>query len=236
MTPPPSWRLLVHEALPSTSDLCRRMAEAGESEGLVILARRQTAGRGTQGRDWASPLGNLYMSVLLRPDAAIGAAPRHALMAAVVVADALAPLLPDPSRLRLKWPNDVLLDGGKLAGLLVEAADDGAGWIDWLTIGFGVNLATAPDLPGRSTACLGPEAPSPEVFAADLLSRLATWCSEPFCAVRDAWLSRGPTLGEPVRLRLGDHEHKGCFDGLGEDGRLLLRIGGVVRAFAAGEI
>ena len=235
MTARPPWRLSIHEALPSTSDLCRERAEAGEPEGLAVLARRQTAGRGTHGRAWLSPPGNLYMSVLLRPGGPIGEAPRHSLLAAVALADALAPLLPEPAGLRLKWPNDLLLEGGKLAGLLAESGATSAGRIDWLVLGMGVNLAAAPQVPGRRTACVGLAAPAPEVFAADVLARLADWRTRDFEDVRAAWLARGPALGAPVDLRLGAATRHGRFAGLAADGSLLLETGDRVSAFAAGE-
>ncbi len=232
---PPVWRLQVYETLASTADLCRSLAAAGEPEGLAILAMQQTAGRGSHGRGWESPPGNLYLSVLLRPVAPMSEAPGWALLASVAVADALSPWLPAPGRLRLKWPNDILLDEGKLAGVLVEAADDGAGRMDWLTIGMGVNLATAPMLSDRPTACVGPTAPPPEILARGVLARLDARRAEAFAVVRAAWLARGPALGNPVRLRLGDEIRHGVFAGLADDGRLLLREGDTVRAFAAGE-
>jgi BirA family biotin operon repressor/biotin-[acetyl-CoA-carboxylase] ligase len=186
-----------------------------------------------------SPPGNLFLSVLLRP---VGSA-RHAgmwgLLGAVAVADAVAPLLPDASALRLKWPNDVLLAGAKLAGLLSEAALGADGDLDWLVIGMGVNLASAPAVPDRPTACVGPGAPSPERFAVDLLARLDAWrmrvLLDGWTPLRAAWLARGPAMGEPISVRLGGETRTGEFAGLAEDGALRLSCDGVVRTFAAGE-
>lgn len=237
--PSPVWRVRVHEALASTSDLCRQLAEAGEPGGLAVLARRQTAGRGTHGRGWESPEGNLYLSVLLRPGGPIATAPRWGLLAAVVVAEALVPLLPEPDLLRLKWPNDVLLGDGKIAGVLAEAAADRQGGLAWLVIGIGVNLASAPSLPDRLAACVGTSAPSADRFAADLLSRLDAWrarlAAEGFAPVRQAWLTRGPAPGTAVALHQGAAVRQGAFAGLDEGGALLLSADGHVRAFAAGE-
>jgi BirA family biotin operon repressor/biotin-[acetyl-CoA-carboxylase] ligase len=236
-----SWRLSVHEALASTSDLCRDRALAGEPAGLAVLARRQTAGRGTKGRRWESPAGNLFLSVLLRPAMPAQDVAQWSLLAAVALADALAPLLPDPRALALKWPNDVLLHGRKLAGILAEGAASG-GRADFLVIGFGVNLAVAPDLPDRPTACLlqAAPAPAPEAFAPALLDQLDRWADvqarEGFAPVRAAWLARGPDRGEPIRLRLGPATWAGAFAGLGADGSLLLAAAGGVRAFVAGEV
>lgn len=236
------WRLAVHDSLPSTSDVCRARAADGEPEGLAVLALRQTQGRGTSGRAWQSPPGNLYLSVLLRPAEPARTAAEWSLLAAVALAGALAPLLPDPLALTLKWPNDVLLHGAKLAGILTESTAVPDGMLDSLVIGFGVNLAAAPDLPDRPTASLAAvaPAPAPEAFARVLLDRLDHWRARRaqvgFAAVRAAWLARGPLPGAPIVLRVGSTTQDGRFAGLGADGSLLLATGSRVRAFAAGEV
>jgi BirA family biotin operon repressor/biotin-[acetyl-CoA-carboxylase] ligase len=207
-----------------------------------VLARRQTHGRGTGGRSWQSPEGNLYLSALLRPQEPARTAGEWSLLAAVALAEALAPLLPDPRALTLKWPNDALLHGAKLAGILTESAAGADGWIDFLIIGIGVNLAVAPALPDRPTACLAAAAPAPvpEAFARTLLTQLDRWravrATQGFAAVREAWLARGPLPGQPIRLHVGGATQEGAFAGLGADGSLLLATGGGVRAFAAGEV
>ena len=114
------FRLECHEVLESTSTLLKQRAEAGAAEGLAIQALRQSAGRGRQGKGWESPAGNLYVSVLLRPGVALREAPQWSFVAAVALAETLNPLLPKAARPRLKWPNDLLLDGAKAAGILVE--------------------------------------------------------------------------------------------------------------------
>ncbi len=177
---PPIWRLQVHEAIGSTSDHCAALAAAGEPAGLAVLALRQTSGRGSRGRGWQSPIGNLSLSVLLRPSGTLGDAGSWPLLVGIAVAEAARPLLPDPAALSLKWPNDVLLRGRKLAGILIDTALDQAGGLRWLIIGIGANLAVAPEVPGRVTACLPDEGvapPPPEAFARDVLDRLAHWHS-----------------------------------------------------------
>ncbi len=237
-----AWRLQVYEALGSTSDLCRTLAIAGEPGPLAILARRQTKGRGTQGREWVSPPGNLFLSVLLRSPEQARDAGQWSLLAGVALAEALRPLLPDPDALRLKWPNDLLLDGAKLAGILVESSATGDGALEWLVIGMGVNLLTAPELPDRRTAALAQVAPPPppEAMARRVLARLSHWWQarllEGFAPVRAAWLEHAPPLGTPLTLRSGGRSVGGNFAGLGRDGSLLLATGGRVHAFAAGEL
>jgi BirA family transcriptional regulator, biotin operon repressor / biotin---[acetyl-CoA-carboxylase] ligase len=238
-----AFRLRVHEALPSTSDLLLRLAEDGEPEGLAILARRQTAGRGTQGRVWEGCAGNLHLSVLLRPREPMRHAPQWSLLAAVALADAIRSHLPDPSLLALKWPNDVLLGGAKTAGILAEAGAAADGSMAWLCLGFGVNLAHAPEVPGRATACLadaGVAPPEPETFAATLLDALdrrrRERMLEGFSPIRAAWLSRGPALDTPLAIRRAGAEITGRFAGLAEDGSLLIAAGGRIQAVASGEV
>lgn len=234
---PTGWRLRIEDSLPSTQDLVLRLAAAGEPEGLALLARRQSAGRGREGRGWDSPAGNLHVSVLLRPSGPARDAPQWSLLAAVALADALAEGLPDPGAIRLKWPNDVLLGEAKLAGMLCETAAGEAGGIEWLVIGWGANLAHAPPLEGRATACLaalGP-APAPEVVAARLLRALEGWREAGFAAVRQAWMARGPAPGARLSLRAGARRVEGLYAGLAEDGSLLLDTGAGPRPFSTGE-
>ncbi len=237
-----AWRLAIHDSLASTSDLCRARALAGEGEGLAVLARRQTAGRGTQGRAWASPAGNLYLSVLLRPAEPARLLGLYALLGAVAVVRALAALLPAPDALSLKWPNDVLLHGRKLAGLLAEGAASADGTIDFLVLGIGVNLAVAPDLPDRPTACLAECAPppAPEAAARAILETLtawrARWEADGFAPVRQEWLRWGPAPGTKLRLRVGGAVRSGRFAGIDDQGGLLLATPEGVAAFAAGEV
>jgi BirA family biotin operon repressor/biotin-[acetyl-CoA-carboxylase] ligase len=237
-----AWRLEAHGELPSTSDVCRARAEAGEPAGLAVLARRQVAGRGRDGRAWESPVGNLSLSVLLRPRLALGEAGAWSLLSGVALAGALAAHLPPAAPIALKWPNDVLLGGAKLAGILIECAADMAGGLEWLVVGMGANLAVAPRVADRLTACLaeyGPP-PAPEAFASELLALLGHWAAvreaEGLAPIRDAWLARGPAMGAPVAFRYGTERIEGTFAGLGEQGSLRLVTAQGVRNFAAGEV
>ena len=237
-----AWRLKVVEVLPSTSDLCRDLAEAGEPDGLAVLARRQTAGRGSRGREWTSPPGNLSLSVLLRAREPARHAGQWALLAGVALAETVAHYLPVPHAIALKWPNDVLLDGRKLAGILVDSAADAEGQLRYVVIGIGVNLAVAPERPDRSTACLAEltAPPAPEDFAERLLGRITRWRGvrlvEGFGPVRTAWHARSQELGSHIAIKHGEGVVGGRYAGLGEDGSLLLQAGGRVRAFTTGEV
>jgi BirA family biotin operon repressor/biotin-[acetyl-CoA-carboxylase] ligase len=238
---PPGWRLRVEAELPSTSDLLRRLAAAGEPDGLAVLARRQTAGRGREGRSWHSEEGNLHVSLLLRPDAPAAEAPRWALLGGVALAEALSAFLPDRDSIRLKWPNDLLLGGAKLAGMLCEgSARDGR--IEWIVLGLGANLARAPDLADRPTTCLAAHAPppDPEAAAVALVGAVERWrrrmAEQGIGPLLDAWQRRGPRQGAELTLRSGAGETTGLYRGLDGDGALLIETDGRTRRFATGEL
>ncbi len=239
-TPPPlTWRLAVHPEVPSTADLVAEAATAGEAEGLAVLALRQTAGRGRAGRAWASPPGNLHLSVLLRPASPAREAGQWSLLAGVALAEAAGAMLADPARLTLKWPNDLLLDGAKCAGILAESSLAPDGTLAWLSLGIGVNLAHAPVLPDRPTAHLG-AAEQPQAFAQSLLERLAQWrdvaLTDGFGPVRAAWQALAMPPGSTLRVRQGAGFVEGLYAGLGEDGSLLLHTENTTRRIIAGEV
>jgi BirA family biotin operon repressor/biotin-[acetyl-CoA-carboxylase] ligase len=237
------FRLECHEVLESTSTLLKQRAEAGAEEGLAIQALQQSAGRGRQGRGWDSPAGNLYLSVLLRPAVALRDAPQWSFVAAVALAETLKPLLPKAARPTLKWPNDLLLDSAKAAGILVETGVAANHELDWICIGIGVNIATKPSLPDRATACLAeflPAPPAPEVLAAQLLQNLAHWhdlrLAQGFAPIRDAWLRHAPAMGAPVSVKRDGALIEGRFAGLSPEGGLLLAKANEVQLILAGEV
>jgi BirA family biotin operon repressor/biotin-[acetyl-CoA-carboxylase] ligase len=209
------------------------LAAAGAEEGLWLRAERQTAGRGRQGRPWVSEPGNLYASTLVRLRPTDPPPATLALVVGVSVWEAItllcsrdgAVLATTPDALRLKWPNDLLLDGAKLAGVLLERAADA------VVIGVGVNLAHHPSLPDRPTTSLAAHAMplDPATLAdtlAEVLARwLARWRGEGLAPVRTAWLDRAHPLGTALTARLPDGEAlDGLFDGLDPDGALTLRL------------
>lgn len=228
------WRHRELAACASTQDLALAAAEAGEPDRLAIRADRQSAGRGRAARAWASEAGNLHLSVLLRPDAPAATLPLWGLLAGVALAEAAAA---HATGISLKWPNDLLRDGAKAGGILVDGASDGAR-IAHLVVGFGVNLAHAPALPDRATAALG--AIPPASFAAALLARLDAWrtrlAAEGAAALRNAWLAFGPSPGSMITLREPAGTQRARFAGLAEDGRLLIETPAGPRAVAAAEV
>ncbi|MCA3313765.1 MAG: biotin--[acetyl-CoA-carboxylase] ligase [Roseomonas sp.] len=237
------FRLECHEVLESTSSLVKQRAEEAAAEGLAIQALRQSAGRGRQGRGWASPAGNLYLSVLLRPEVPLREAPQWSFVAAVALAETLTALLPEAAALKLKWPNDLLLQGAKAAGILVETGVATNNALDWICIGMGVNIATKPSLADRPTAGLAEylgAPPAPAAVAQSLLEGLAHWhgvrLKQGFAPIRDAWLRHAPTMGAPVSVKRDGALIEGNFAGLSPEGGLLLAKDGKVQLILAGEI
>ena len=215
---------------------------AGEvwAEGRWLVARRQTAGRGRQGREWFDGAGNFMGSTVVGLGA--GGPPPASLsfVAALSVRDAAAAVLPDDSALALKWPNDVLLDGGKLSGILLEMVRG------CIVVGIGVNLARAPALPDRKTAALADVILPPplEDFTANLAaafdSRLESWRTYGLGATLHAFLSGSiHAQGSPVTVHDTDGSVlSGSFAGLEDsDGALRLRLAdGSERVIRAGDI
>ncbi|OYV38795.1 MAG: biotin--[acetyl-CoA-carboxylase] ligase [Acidocella sp. 20-61-6] len=228
------WRLEVFEELASTSDLCLARAEAGEPAGLAVLALRQTAGRGSRGRGWLAPVGNLNLSVLLRPDRPVAESGHMALLAGIAVAEAIENAAGIATQ--LKWPNDVLLGGAKLAGILVETSPAVAK-LDWLVLGIGINLAEAPDIPGRATTALRAhgEELAPRDAAAAVLAALARWHERPAEAIRETWLTRAHPLGTELTVQ-GREPRQGRFAGLSPAGELLLACNDRIEPFSTGDV
>ncbi len=230
------WRFETHDTLGSTNDHCIAHAEAGAPDGLAVLAKRQTGARGSRGRSWSEPpAGNLALSVLLRPTATRepGLWP---FVAGLALHDGLEQV--SGADLVLKWPNDLLLGGRKLAGILIERGfgPDGI----WMVIGFGANLRAAPVLPDRVVACLADSgsAPSQEEAAEAVLLALDHWCGvferHGFAPIREAWLARAHPVGTPLRAALpggaeadalangaSGEQREGSFGGIAPDGALL---------------
>ena len=192
------FRLLELGAVGSTNDVARELADQGEPEGLFVQAAEQTAGRGRHGRIWQSPPGNLHASLLLRPTRPLAEVATLSLVAALALAEAVAELSGGAVQPRLKWPNDVQIDGAKVAGILLEAASDARGACSWLIIGMGVNVAAAPgaEVPYATTSLV--EAGLANVTPATLLGALAAamrprldqWLAQGFAGPRPAWLAR----------------------------------------------
>lgn len=213
---------------------------AGEAlrEGMWLIADRQSAGRGRRGREWFDGSGNFMGSTVVRSGPGDPPASTLALLAGLAVHEAVSPLVPPPQRATLKWPNDVMIGGAKLCGILLE------GLSGCVIVGIGVNLAAAPQLPNRETIALSAFGPAPDrdVFAASLARQfdleLERWRSFGLEPMVRRWLASAHPLGTPLLVgEPGDAPLKGSFAGLTSDGALQLRLeDGTCRVIHAGEV
>ena len=229
------WHVVELGAVASTMEEARRRAEAGAVDRTVVRAAQQTGGRGRMGRQWSSPPGNVYMTAILRPDAPTARAAELSIVSAVALADAVASFGGD---VVLKWPNDVLLNGGKVAGVLLEAVAEGS-VLEAVLIGIGVNVASRPELPDRRTSRIeggGADAVF-EALVAALDARYRQWCRDGLGGIRAAWLARGPAIGAPLTIYQGSERLEGRFAGMETDGTLVLALtDGSTRRIASGEV
>jgi BirA family biotin operon repressor/biotin-[acetyl-CoA-carboxylase] ligase len=216
--------ILTVSSTGSTNDDLLRLARDGAVEGTWLRADAQSGGRGRQGRAWQSPPGNLYASTLVLRQRGDPPAASLALVAGIAVYQTVAGFV-SPEQLTLKWPNDLLLDGAKLCGILLEA-NAGA-----VVIGIGINLAHAPalDRPVTSLATANGTAPTPEEALALLGPAFASWLSrwreEGLDTIRREWLDRAHPIGTPLAADDGSGRRiAGLFDGLEPSGALRLRL------------
>lgn len=256
MHPHPSpglfYSALRPDSVGSTNDEARVLADQGAPEGTMVVARRQVSGRGRRGRQWISGEGNFYASLILRPHCSPEAAAQVSFVAGVAVADAVAQCLEEAggraSAVRCKWPNDVLVDGRKVAGLLLESdiqrGGGTKGAVGWVIVGVGINVAHHPaetERPATSlaTVCVGSPAVAmvERAFCESLTRWYDVWSRSGFAPIRQAWLDRAVGIGKSAEVRLQRETLEGVFRGLDADGTLLLEgAGGVVRRVAAGDL
>ncbi|KPF72844.1 hypothetical protein IP69_03095 [Bosea sp. AAP35] len=236
------YRLVVREEVGSTMEEARRALQQGEPGQLWIVARSQNAGRGRHGRQWTSPPGNLYASLLLVDPCEPVRAPQLGFVAGLALHDAAAKVtgLNDP-RLGLKWPNDLLIDGAKCSGLLLEG-ESGAGRFA-VVAGLGINIASCAQGTPYPASFLKAHAPQATIEAAlaalsdAWAARFATWQSGGgFAAIRQAWLERAAFLGQTITIRPAEGAVTGVFSGIDATGRLLLETAAGPRQFDAGDL
>lgn len=254
------YRIEVHDTVSSTNAAALARAREGDGGRLWVVSPHQSAGRGRRGTHWATPPGNLAASLLHLVDASPTTSATLGFVAGLALDEALRQVVPalsvrialdgvEPAsampadRLRLKWPNDVLLDGAKLAGILLEAEPASTDCMA-VIVGIGVNVISAPEglpYPATALAALAPTIGAGDVFYA--LSEAwadleAVWAGGAgFARIRDLWLARAAGLGQEVAVRVGGAVHRGVFDTIDERGRLVIRgRSGAVRLISAGEV
>lgn len=234
------YRLEVFDGLGSSNDEAMARARDGDPGRLWILAAQQTGGKGRLGRQWVSPVGNLYASLLLVDAADPERAPELGFVAGVALASTLARFLGPEAR--VKWPNDIVVGGAKLAGILLEATQTRGGCFACV-IGVGVNCASHPKglpYPATDLASLGVAVGPGELldsFAEELAGWLDQWDEgRGFALIRAAWLLFAAGMGETAEVAMGDQRIKGVLRGLDERGRLLVDTEAGLRTIDAGDV
>lgn len=234
-----AWPVVRFDEIDSTNEEARRRAVSGDTGPCWLVTGAQTAGRGRLGRQWSSPVGNLFTTALLPYPRAAAEATLAPFAAGLAVIDAARAAGVDVSDLKLKWPNDVLCGQAKLAGILIET-----GLLHgklWMAAGFGVNVEVAPERADRQTACLTGLPGGEALTAARLLAgldlafraRLYSLLNEGFEPIRTAWLACAAYLDKPVEV----NGVAGLMTGLAADGALVLRMAdGTESHVRAGEI
>ena len=241
---PDGFHIVERDRVGSTNDEAAAMARDGAEDGTVVWARRQEGGRGRRGRVWQSPEGNLYFSAVMRPAAPPAQAAQLSMVAAVAIAESVAQYLPEAARVEQKWPNDVLIDGRKVAGILLESSGYAAQHVDWVVVGCGINVASAPEgaqIPATALGLEGaPERPLRD-WLASILAALRLWRerwdTHGIAPIRTAWLARARGVGQDITVRLPGSEMTGKFVDLDEAGALVLQLpDGSRREITAGDV
>lgn len=212
-----------------------------------ILAGVQTAGRGRRARPWSSPLGNFHGTLVLKPAEPPETVALRSFAAALALRDAFVQITGLPGSFALKWPNDVLCNGGKIGGILLES--QGLNGPDpVLCIGIGVNLIAAPDASQVEPAAVSPVSLlhetglrlTPEAFLDALAPAYAAWetifTAQGFAPLREAWLAHAARLGQPIRARTGTETREGTFETIDAQGNLILRMAHGPVAIPAAEV
>lgn len=235
------YRVEIFDTVGSTNAEALARGRAGDSGPLWVVARHQSAGRGRRGRAWDSPRGNLFASLLIGVRAEPAQIATLGFVAGLALVRALALCCPDD--FALKWPNDVLARGAKLAGILLET-EQRSGDLRIVAVGIGVNVAaSAAGLPYRATSLaeLGHATTAPELFhalSAEWVAALALWDEgRGFPAIRDLWLSDAAGLGRDIVVKLDEEPVRGTFESLDAGGQLVLRLAdGSSRRVSAGDV
>ena len=250
------YRLAGYDMIGSTSTEAMERAKTGDPGRLWVVAKEQTAGHGRRGRSWATPAGNLAASLLLKLHASKAHSATLGFAAGLALDNAIRSCAPSValrvalddaaaagSRLRLKWPNDVLVDGAKVAGILLQATTSPGG-VTSVVIGIGVNLLSAPTglaYPATSMAACGADVTPEQLFEAlsDFwIEQEGTWDEgRGFAIIRRRWLERAAGLGAPIAVQIGEEVCRGTFETIDEEGRLVVRTSdGSAHRIAAGDV
>lgn len=236
---PIDWRFDLYQKVLSTQNYVHDAIALGEPEGLVVQTLQQQGARGRHGNKWDAPIGNLYMSILLRPHCDLAQAGQLAFVIAMALSDALDDYI-DPKKhsKTLKWPNDILIDNRKISGILLES-DIRENKLNAIVAGIGLNIFKAPEL----AVALNDIAKEPvyvNKVRDNILDKLGIyydiWQEKGFAPIREAWLKQAHGIGQPITARLPEVSFKGVFKGITDEGSLILDMDGTDKIIHAADV
>lgn len=236
-----SWDIENYGSLPSTQDVVLLRAMQDGEEGFVVQTMTQTAGRGRHGNEWESPMGGLYMSALLKPECNADKGAQLSFVVAVALSKAIDQYIGEGHKKTLKWPNDILIDGKKIAGILLESDIDFKGHVHALSVGIGVNILSAPkDATFLKELCHEDTRlainPVRDTILEELAKYYELWQDKGFAPIRELWLKEAHGLGETMTVRLPDKTLEGTFKGLKSNGHLMLKTDTETIAINSGDV
>lgn len=236
------WKYEHYSTLSSTNDYCIEIAKLGHKTNLAVLADVQTKARGSRGRKWIEQKGNLAFSLLYWPENKNFKNNWIAFVAALALYDAIQFFVHSGQDLIIKWPNDLLYQGKKIAGILVESNLSTSNYLEWLVIGFGVNIETIPQI-DRAVGCIRdiiPNPPSAYALSKKIIDFFEYWTgallNHKEAIIREAWLKKSVPLYSSLSIHIGGKVWKGNYCGIDEHGLLLLQIEKELKHFSTGEI
>ncbi len=237
-----NWVIETHDTVQSTQDIAMKMADSGKSEGYIIQARIQTKGRGRHGRVWQSEGGNLFLSIIFRPECDAQNIGQLSLIGGLSLAQVIGEYI-DKQRagVSLKWPNDVLLNGQKCAGLLLETDLKAAGNVNYAVLGLGVNIAAAPQEFGSALNVYTDAPVQIDAFRDQFLKNMEQnykdWLSHGFDGLRENWLLLAHVKGQEMTVKIGSQLEKGFFHDIDAKGNLRLEDEkGRLKLITSGEV
>lgn len=236
-----NWLIETHESVRSTQDILKGLADLGEPEGRVVHAFEQKRGTGRHGRPWISEKGNLYLSLLLRPDCKAQQITQFSLLSGLAVADTIQGYMRNPDQLMLKWPNDVLIEKQKCAGILLETELYQNGAVKWLIIGIGINVHKAPAGLGVGVQDYSEQIIDLINLRGALLNSISHYYSllqrEGFGVIRKKWLEKAHKPGTKMEVKIGVQIERGLFHDLDAAGNMVVRDSEFrTKTISAGEV
>ena len=240
---PNGYNLIILDSVDSTNEEVKRRAVKNADEGLVVWSKTQTSGKGRNHREWVSNLGNLYISVLFRPNCNLFRAAQLSFIPVIAAHNTLEHLLGVLTELKYKWPNDLLLKKKKIAGTLLEAGYDQKSWANWVVLGFGLNLKHFPTSTIYPATSIKDELDNEleikevvEIYIQNLAQLYSVWQDKGFEPLRKKWLARGHMIDDVLQINFGREKISGFFRTIDEKGSLIIKTNDGSRRLSAGEV